>query len=236
MNPKLDKPPQDAATVRHLRLGVGSVGIALPIVLVVGHMVATRRVVILDSLSAYYHTEMRDVFVGALCAIGVFLIAYRYRRPDDLLGTIAGTLAIVVALFPITVDASTDGTSGDGRAVGVVHQVAASALFLLLAVFCLFLFTRSDRAGVPPGRVANRFYRTCGLLILAAIVVALASRALPTDVHQRLQPLLWCEIVAVSAFGTAWLAKSDAIFRMAVLPDVPPSDEEVGQTATTALP
>ncbi|GAB3954417.1 hypothetical protein GCM10027614_61470 [Micromonospora vulcania] len=76
-------------------------------------------------------------------------------------------------------------------------------------------------------------YRTCGLLILAAIVVALATSALATDVHQTLQPMLWCETVAVSAFGTAWVAKSDAILRVAKLPDVPPSDEGVGQIVAT---
>ncbi|MET8362635.1 DUF998 domain-containing protein [Micromonospora sp. NPDC049580] len=222
-------PPQDTATVRHLRLGIGSVGLALPVALVVGHMVASRRVVVLDSLSAYYHTEMRNIFVGALCAIGVFLIAYRYRWPDDLLGTIAGTLAILVALFPVH-----GPTGGDSRLVGLVHQAAAGSLFVLLAAFCLFLFTRPDRAGVPPRRAANRCYRACGLLILAAIAGALASGALPTDVRHALQPLLWCETLAVAAFGTAWVVKSDAIFRMAGLPDAPPSAETIGPTSATA--
>ncbi|MCW3842714.1 hypothetical protein ONA70_21680 [Micromonospora yasonensis] len=220
MNPEPRKPPQDAVTVRHLRLGIGSVGIALPIVLVVGHLIVARRFTLLDSLSGYYHTEMRDVFVGSLCAVGVFLIAYRYRRPDDALGTVAGVLAIVVALFPTTVGAPAGTTSHSDRTVGVVHQAAAGALFLLLAVFCLFLFTRPDRAGLPPSPSALRFYRGCGALILVAIAVALASTQLSADLRHTLKPVLWCETIAVFAFGAAWVAKSDALFRAAEPADV----------------
>ncbi|SCG57923.1 DUF998 domain-containing protein [Micromonospora inositola] len=231
MDPETRKPPQDAVTVRRLRLGIGSVGIALPVVLVVGHLVATRRLTLLDSLSGYYHTEMRDVFVGALCAIGVFLISYRYRWPDDVLSTVAGVLAIAVALFPTTVGAPAGTTSGTDRTVGVVHQVAAAALFLLLAVFCLFLFTRPDRVGVPQGRSVNRFYRACGLVILAAIALAPASTALPADVRHTLKPVLWCETVAVFAFGAAWVVKSAALFAASGPVDPVP---DVGRDATPA--
>jgi hypothetical protein len=209
------KPPQDAVTVRRLRLGIGSVGIALPIVLVIGHMVVSRRLTLVDSLSGYYYTPLRDVFVGALCAIGVFLISYRYRQPDDALGTAAGALAIVVALFPTTMGAPAGTVSAADRAAGVVHQVAAAGLFLLLAAFCLFLFTQPDRAGVPPGRAANRLYRTCGLIILVAIGLALASTALPAEVRHAVKPVLWCETLAVFAFGAAWVAKSEALFAAA---------------------
>jgi hypothetical protein len=221
MTPEPRKPPQDAVTVRHLRLGLGSVGIALPIVLLVGHLMVARRLTLLDSLSGYYHTEMRDVFVGSLCAVGVFLIAYRYRRPDDTLGTVAGILAIAVALFPTTVDAPAGTTSHSDRLVGVVHQVAAGALFLALAVFCLFLFTRADRDGLPPKPSAVRFYRACGTLILVAIALALASTQLSAELRHTLKPVLWCETVAVFAFGAAWVAKSDALFRAAQPTDEP---------------
>lgn len=213
MAPQTHRPPQDAVTVRQLRLGIGTVGIALPVGLIVGHLVATGRLTLLDSLSGYYHTEMRDVFVGAMCAIGVFLISYRYRWPDDALGTVTGLLAVMVALFPTTVGAPVATVSGTDRAVAVVHQVAAAGLFVLLAGFCFFLFTRPDRAGVPPRRAAVAFYRTCGGLILLAILLALASTRLPADVRHALKPVLWCETVAVVTFGVAWLAKSDALLR-----------------------
>ena len=233
MNPEPRRPPQDAATVRHLRLGVGSVGIALPIVLVVGHLIVARRLTLLDSLSGYYHTELRDVFVGSLCAVGVFLIAYRYRRPDDALGTVAGVLAVAVALFPTTMGARAGTISPSDRIVGLVHQIAAGALFLLLAVFCLFLFTRPDRAGVSPSPPAVRFYRLCGGLILLAIALAVASTLLSAEVRHTLKPVLWCETVAVFAFGAAWVVKSDALFQAAQPSDEPGADRDRG-TVTPA--
>ncbi|MEV0428360.1 DUF998 domain-containing protein [Micromonospora sp. NPDC050495] len=233
MNPERRRPPQDAVTVRHLRLGVGSVGIALPIVLVVGHLIVARRLTLLDSLSGYYHTELRDVFVGSLCAVGVFLIAYRYRQPDDSLGTVAGVLAVVVALFPTTMGARAGTISASDRIIGLVHQVAAGALFLLLAVYCLVLFTRPDRAGVPPSRSAARFYHLCGGLILGAIALALASTLLSAEVRHTLKPVLWCETVAVFAFGAAWVVKSDALFLAAQPSDEPGTDRDRG-TVTPA--
>ncbi|MCM0675533.1 hypothetical protein NCC78_12645 [Micromonospora phytophila] len=215
MDPVPVKPPQDALTVRRLRLGIGVVGIALPIVLPVGNALLTDRFALLGSISGYYHTDMRDVFVGSMCAVGVFLIWYRYRRLDDLLGTIAGVLAIAVALFPTATDAPAGSLSTIDVTIGRVHQVSAAALFVLLAVFCLWLFPMSGRrARATRGtRVRNGVYRTCGIVILAAIALGVASNALPESVQDTLKPLFWCEAVAVFAFGVAWLVKGEAVFR-----------------------
>ena len=66
-----------------LRKSVGCLGIALPFVLAFGLMfdryLALERWqwFVEPSISAYYHTDMRNIFVGILCAIGVFLFSYR---------------------------------------------------------------------------------------------------------------------------------------------------------------
>jgi hypothetical protein len=53
------------------------------------------------SLSGFYYTHMRNLFVGAMCAVGVFLAAYRgHDRWDDRLTNLAGLAAICIALFP----------------------------------------------------------------------------------------------------------------------------------------
>ncbi|MER7459854.1 hypothetical protein [Micromonospora sp. NPDC126480] len=217
--------PQDAQTVRRLRLGIGIVGVALPVVLVAGHSLVTGRPTMLSSLSAYYYTEMRDVFVGSLCAIGVFLISYRHRKLDDLLSTVAGALAVVVAVFPAaTQQTGSVITSGDVL-VGRVHQVAAAALFVILALFCLVLFPRRDPREVHT-RVRSGLYHTCGGLILAAIAIGLASNALPESTRDLLRPLFWCEAVAVLAFGVAWFAKGEAMFGPAPATGGPPPEAE----------
>ncbi|SCG40675.1 hypothetical protein [Micromonospora coxensis] len=202
---------QDMLTVRRLRLGVGVVGIALPFVLTGGHALVVGRPILLDSVSGAYHTAMRDVFVGSMCAIGVFLICYRYRRLDDLLSSVAGALSIAVALLPTAPGSPTDAQTLVGR----LHQVCAAALFLILAGFCLLLFTRTDPTGAPTPEklIRNRVYRVCGWLIVAAIVVAVASTFLPDAVRDAVKPVFWCETVAVLAFGAAWLVKGEAIIR-----------------------
>ena len=95
---------QDAATVTRLRLGVGVIAGALPFVVLFGNMLFAHSAIWLGSISGSYYTQMRGVFVGSLCAIGVFLIAYRYDKWDDIWSTVAGGLAIVVALFPTPPD------------------------------------------------------------------------------------------------------------------------------------
>src|SRR5947207_14353791 len=90
---------QDSATVRTLRRGIGLVAVALPFAITIGDSLIARKVTLVGSISGSYFTDMRDFFVGSLCAIGVFLVCYRYDRPDTILSTVAGALAIIVALF-----------------------------------------------------------------------------------------------------------------------------------------
>ena len=54
-----------------LRKAVGFLGIAFPFVLSLGALILFQTG-IQSSISSYYHTYMRDVFVGTLCVIGFF--------------------------------------------------------------------------------------------------------------------------------------------------------------------
>lgn len=75
-----------------LRQAVGWIGTLLPIVLLVGNAIssATPRP---DSVSGYYYTDMRNIFVGALCAIGEQDSSYS-QRLDGLVTTRQGRLAL----------------------------------------------------------------------------------------------------------------------------------------------
>jgi hypothetical protein len=97
-----------------LRKAIGIIGLLLPIVLIVGKILYFQDPGIQDSISGYYYTDMRDVLVGSLCPIGVFLLSYKgYDAPggprrrrllgrstDFLASSVAGIGAIGVALFP----------------------------------------------------------------------------------------------------------------------------------------
>ena len=99
------KPGQNKLSIHCMlvRQLVGATGALLPIVLIVGHTIssATPRP---DSMSGYYHTDRRkifvgSIFVGSLCALGVFLV-YDYDNVDLWVINIAGLGAIGVACCP----------------------------------------------------------------------------------------------------------------------------------------
>ena len=84
-----------------LRQAIGWIGILLPFTLMLGVLVIFRGNPVRISISMYYYTGMRDVLVGALCAIGLFLFFYRgYSKWDNWAGNIAGFFALGIALFP----------------------------------------------------------------------------------------------------------------------------------------
>ncbi|TCK21068.1 DUF998 domain-containing protein [Pseudonocardia endophytica] len=186
-----------------LRRAVGVIGIALPFVLAIGDLLLAGEG-LRGSLSSYYYTGMRDVFVGSLCAVGVFLFCYRYERSDDLLANLTGIAAIGVALFPTRPEGP---VSTAQVVIGWLHLTFAAAFFALLAWFCLVLFTRDDGAPTSRKALRNTVYRTCGVVILASLVLAVVTGLLGIDA------LFWLESLAVLAFGAAWFVKGDTVLR-----------------------
>jgi hypothetical protein len=185
-----------------LRRAIGVIGVALPFVLVLGKQLVQGGDLV-GSLSGYYYTDLRDVLVGAMCAAGVFLLAYYgHDRIDNIASSVAGLGAIGLALSPTTPDH--DVTAAD-RTAGVLHLTFAAVFFLMLAYFCLRLFPHDGEQ--PPG--TGVVYRVCGVVIIACLVlIALTSylRLLP-----EWHPALWLESVAVWAFGVAWLVKGGTL-------------------------
>jgi len=194
-----------------LRKAVGVIGTALPFVLVPGKWLLQGGG-IQPSISAYYYTSMRDVFVGSLCAIGVFLLSYRgYDRVDDLTGNLACVFAVGLALFPT---APASSASAAQVVVGYVHLALASAYFLTLAYFSLALFTKTDPAKPMTARKKQRnlVYTVCGYTILVSIALVVVDFAfLKHSGVQALDPVFWLESAAVLAFGISWLTKGEAI-------------------------
>jgi uncharacterized membrane protein len=88
------------ATYRYLRLGI----VVAVFVLIVG--LIEERIdagCLKSSISAYFYSPVRALFVGGLMAIGLALIAIRGRtRAEEVLLNLAGMFAPVVALVPTT--------------------------------------------------------------------------------------------------------------------------------------
>jgi hypothetical protein len=86
-----------------MRLGIGALGIVLPLWLVLADWLAFSG----DphprgSLSVYYYSGMRKVFVMIMSATGIFLITHEVadRNLDNTATFFAGLCAILIALFP----------------------------------------------------------------------------------------------------------------------------------------
>ena len=216
----------DAGLISYLTLRkfVGLIGILLPFALVTIHMLLVQHAVLLGSMSGYYYTDVRGVLVGSLCAIGVFLFAYRgydnwdFINWDNVLTNLAGVFAIGVALFPT----APVNPSAHARDISYVHLTCAALLFAALAVISFWLFTRTDPAmgRTKQKKIRDLIYRGCGIVIaLCLALVPIESLVIGAPI-QRFHPLLWLEAVAVVAFGIAWLVKGQA-----VLKDPPPGGE-----------
>lgn len=72
-----------------LRKFIGFLGMGLPFILLIGGWWDFGEG-IQSSVSAYYHTGMRNAFVGILFALGVFLMTYKgYDWVDNIFTTLA---------------------------------------------------------------------------------------------------------------------------------------------------
>jgi drug/metabolite transporter (DMT)-like permease len=190
-----------------LRRVVGILGVSLPPILVVGCVVLGSGAELQDSISDYYGTDMRNVFVGVLFAIGLFLFSYRgYERKDDIAGDLACILALGVALFP---------TTSESKAIRAVHFLSATGLFLVLSYFSLVLFTKTKRgvSPTPEKQIRNWIYVACGGIMLACIAsIALYYALLQSTPVAAIKPVFWLESMALWAFGLSWFVKGETVW------------------------
>ena len=205
---------------RHLRIAIGLLALSLPFAIVLGKGLLDGSWVPQGSISAYYYTSSRNYFVGALCALAVFFLSYEYRsvdefRADNLLSNLASVAALGVAFLPTTRGGVT--STGPEKVVGALHYVCAVALFVILAVFCLFRFTLSQGKKTPQKVLRNRVYRACGGVIVGCLILCLVALVAMPDSWRA---LFWLESIMVCAFALSWLVKGG--FR-GTLEDKPPA-------------
>jgi hypothetical protein len=229
---RVDKHSEDLVlSYTRVRTALGLLGLALPLVLIVGGLFDEPRLEnsqgIEATISDFYHTTYRDIFVGCLCAIGVFLISYRgYRRApgdwisDDWLATSAGVAAFGLAFFP-NEGGGMAITSMTQRAVGtdlspVLHYSFALIFFSSLAAFCLVKFSRTAK----PGK--RRIYRFCGHTILASMLATAICVVLKRwvggggrELVLEYKLIFWFEAIGIWAFALSWLIKGRADLALA---------------------
>ena len=196
--------PDQIYSFRALRKAIGWIGILMPFVLMFGVLLIFNGGIPLHSISQYYYSGMRDVLVGALCAIALFLFFYRgYNNWDLWTANIAGLFALGIAWFPTT-------PTGQQDMAGKIHFISATIFFITLACISLFLFTKKDPNPTPRKLKRNIIYKICGILILVSLLTLAIYYNIPHSDNSVF--VFWAETVALVAFGISWLIKGGTLF------------------------
>ena len=194
-----------------MRRVVGWLAAVLPPLLVLGEpLVFDDRPFPLGSLSAYYYSGFREIFVGVLCAIGVFLVIYKWpeRTRESWASSGAGLAVVVVALFPT-------GKPGDKVATtplqDLIGQEWVERIHFLAAAVFIFLLSRISHYWAKHRPERQRLHKACEWVILAALVLAAVEGL--TDWPDY--GILIAEFAAVWAFAASWLATVERLPRPA---------------------
>ena len=195
---------------------IGYIGLVLPLILI---FLAILRDGVgywrgLKSVSAYYYSGAVAAFVGMLVALSLFLFTYRgygnkHNRADRWVSTIAAVAALIVAVFPTKAPDCAHKLSWWNEFHGILHIAAAVVLFLMFAVFALFLFRLRGKEYHRDKAWRNWVFLSCGIIILASMVWALVN-------HLIDRSIFWPESLALAAFAVSWLVKGYAYASIAI--------------------
>ena len=192
-----------AGTYFTLRRGMVAIAFAFPVLVAIGGTIAFNTG-ILGSLSAYYYTGMRDLFVGLLVAIGACLFLYKgFSISENRALNLAGIFVVVVAMRP------TEENCGDNCTPITIHRVAAVLFFLCIAYVAIFKGPETLKLLPEKSRKKyRRTYKSLGtLMILSPGVALISSLVLQVSTGKKLVVVL-AEWFAVWIFATYWLFKS----------------------------
>jgi hypothetical protein len=198
------------------RIGIAIIGILFPLIL---WLVGLRLDVELQgSISAYYHTLMRNVFVGILFAIGASLYLYKgYSTVEDLVLDGAGICAVCVALLPTSCP---DELKCDTFTAPVLHGVSAILFFILIAYICIFRASdtlNKEESNILGHKKINskisesrkkcyrKIYWILGVLMVA---LPLFSALWLYFIGETGSLIFWVELAGVWVFSAYWIVKT----------------------------
>jgi len=202
---------------------------ALPVILWVYLYICHVYNIPLESISHYYYTRAGTIFAIIVSLLAIFLIVYKGEEQVDFyISLTAGVFALCVLLFP-TSNLCKKCIDNDhiycvtilpeNEAREIFHYISAGIFLSCLAVLSLFLFTKSNMPAIQrgPAKITrNRIYRTCGIIMVLAILVMLFGgflELIPKKFYGANHITFWMEALAVEAFGFSWLVKGEALFK-----------------------
>ncbi len=224
----MDKPPE-IISYYTMRQAIGVLGITLPLILVAGSLQFGGCQEVQGSISTYYHTNMRNIFVGYNCAVALFLFAYRGHDWRDNLAGYLGCIAVLgVAFLPCTISEPGQPcllpASNQNPLVGKLHNLSALIYFVVLIVYSLLLFPKTHMDMVTgekrfmgrQKRRRNVVYYICGSVMTASLLLIIVYMGFLENHYPSLRdldPIFWLESLVMLSFGTSWLTKGQLFFR-----------------------
>lgn len=181
-----------------LRKSIGWIAILMPWVV--------RAVASIDggapflmSISAYYNTSGRDVFVGSLFATGLFLSFYRgdlNSKQDHILAVIWGIATASIGLINRQ----------------PYHLILVTLFFAISLYMVLFRFTKPSQHPVTPEKLRrNKFYIAFGVVMLASVLAIAYLNQIGSSIFVP-------EAIAIAFLGAAWLVKGQMFLADKVSP------------------
>jgi hypothetical protein len=211
-----------------MRKAIGILGISLPVFLLVGSSLFGDCDEVQQSISAYYHTNMRNIFVGIMCGVALFLYSYRgHDWMDNLAGYLGCIFALGVAFLPCPIrnpDPPCLDPLFQNNLVGNLHLVSAVLFFIILIIYSLYLFpkthvdekTRKKLEMEPQKKKRNIMFYICGGLMALSLVLILIYMWFLEDNSpglKKIDPVFWLESTALLLFGISWLTKGQLILK-----------------------
>ena len=208
----IDLLAQDPSRTSHLersfivqRTGMALLAAAIPIVFLVSSLIFNHTD-FQTSISKYYWTKdlERNFFVGALCAIGVFLLLYKgYNSLEDRVLDLAGLAAVGIAFFPTIKD-------GQGSSW---HYVFAVTFFACIFFICIATSHKSLKEidNLKRREWFGRAYWICSGIMIGSIFLAILTRVFPKDYTRMLydnHAIFWFEAVGIWSFSAYWYIKT----------------------------
>lgn len=218
---KQDPPNDDVVSYYTLRMAIGILALAMPTLVKFGGW-WFEGISWSHSISTYYYTGMRDVFVATLVLVGVLLACHRgpggWR--DNYTASIAGLSAIGIGLFPTapsfpdfvhTKYSCMDTQGACYLPSGLVGYHMYFVVVFFALSFYLVYFRFSANTAENPGlrKIArNRIYKASGFL-MALCFVAIGV------LHWRYEgaSIFIPESIAVVVFAFAWMVKGQLLLK-----------------------
>jgi hypothetical protein len=211
---------------RALQQTVGWIAFLMPVTVRLLAFLSPEQIWTTNSISAYYYSSARDVFVGALVVGGVVMAFFDTgQRRDRWISVLAGAAAIGIALFPMKISVGVLRSPGtilpddESKLVDALlhaphgplgyHFIFVAAFFVLTFYLVAFRF-RANTPALPTQEkcMRNKVYIVCSAIMAVAFVWIAVL-----ELNDQQQSIFWPETLAVMAFSAAWLVKGQLVLK-----------------------